>query len=66
MKRLKNICLVLVMFLIFAISIGFAALPLILSIVLGSWFWLFLYSIHIISILFIGLCCLGAKESDEA
>jgi len=66
MNTLKKICTLLLMFLIFAISIGFAGLPIILSIVLGSWFWLFLYSIHVLSILFIGLCCLGAKESDEA
>jgi hypothetical protein len=66
MNTLKKICTLLVVFLIFAISIGFAGLPVILSIVLGSWFWLFLYSIHVLSILFIGLCCLGAKESDEA
>ena len=66
MKTLKKICTLLVMFLVFAISIGFAGLPIVLSIVLGSWYWLFLYSIHVLSILFIGLCCLGAKESDEA
>lgn len=65
MKTLKKICTLLVMFLVFAISIGFAGLPIVLSIVLGSWYWLFLYSIHVLSILFIGLCCLGAKEGLE-
>ena len=64
MKRLKNICLLLVTFLIFAISIGFAALPIILG-ALFSWYWLFLYSIHLASILFIGLCCLKAKEGTD-
>ena len=65
MSKLKKICTILVMFLIFAVSIGFVGLPVILSIALGSWFWLFLYSIHVISILFIGLCCLRAKEGVE-
>lgn len=65
MKTLKKICTLLVMFLVFAISIGFAGLPIVLSIVLGSWYWLFLYSIHVLSILFISLCCLGAKEGLE-
>lgn len=65
MRKLRDICVLFVIFLIIAIGIGFAALPIVLGF-LFSWYWLFLYSIHVLSVLFIGLCCLIAKESDEA
>ncbi len=65
MKHLKSICALLVMFLIIALSISFAGLPILLSILLGSWYWLFLYSIHLLSIVFIGIGCATAPQTKE-
>ena len=65
MEKLKHICILLIMFLIIAISIGFAGLPVLLSILLGSWYWLFLYSIHLSSIIIIGVGCALAPHTEE-
>ena len=64
MEKLKNIGLLLGMFLIFVISASFTALPVILGI-LFSWYWLFLYSIHIFTIILIGICCAIAPQQKE-
>jgi len=53
-------CCVLVLLL----SIGIAVLPIILGI-LFSWYWLFLYSFHLITIIFMGLVCHFAPEGKE-
>ena len=65
MKKLRKLCALLIMFLIIAISISFAGLPVLLSILLGSWYWLFLYSIHGVSIVVIGIGCALAPHSEE-
>lgn len=64
MKQLKKITLLLFMFLIFSLSIGWAIFPVIIGALFG-WWWLFLYGIHLTSIAIIGLCCARAKEGKE-
>jgi len=64
MKQLKKITLLLFMFLILSISIGWAIFPIIIGALFG-WWWLFLYAIHLTSIIIIGLCCAKAKEGKE-
>lgn len=46
------------------LSIGIAVLPIILGI-LFSWYWLFLYSFHLITIIAMGLVCHFAPEGKE-
>ena len=53
-------CCVLVLLL----SIGITVLPIILGI-LFSWYWLFLYSFHLITIIIMGLICHFAPEGKE-
>lgn len=53
-------CCVLVLLL----SIGIAVLPIILGI-LFSWYWLFLYTFHLITIITMGLICHFAPEGKE-
>lgn len=65
MRKLRNICVLLIMFLIFVISTSLAGLPILLSILLGSWYWLFLYSIHAVSIMVLGICCGLAPYAEE-
>ena len=64
MKQLKKITLIVIMFLILSISIGWGVFPVIIS-ALFSWWWLFLYGIHLTSILIISLCCAKSKEGIE-
>ncbi len=64
MKTLKKIGTFLIMFLIFVTSFSFTALPVVLGI-LFSWYWLFLYCIHLSAILLIGICCAIAPQEKE-
>ena len=62
---MKKLFSLLGMFLILFISISLLALPVILSLAFSSWYWLILYSIHIITIVAIALVCKFAPEGIE-
>ena len=62
---MKRLLFILCIFLFIFISIGLVALPLILSLVFNSWYWLILYSIHITTIIFIAIACKFAPEEIE-
>lgn len=61
---MKKLLCILCMFLILSISIGWAIFPVIIG-ALFSWWWLFLYGVHLTSIAIIGLCCAKSKEGKE-
>ncbi len=62
---MRKLLSILCMFLIIFISISLVALPVILSLVLNSWYWLILYSIHFITIIAIALVSKFAPEEIE-
>ena len=62
---MKKLLFILCMFLVLFISVSLIALPVILSLVFNSWYWLILYSIHIVTIIAIALACKFAPEGIE-
>ena len=61
---MRKFILVICFILALLISVGLLALPIVLG-ALFSWYWLFLYSFHLITLVVIGFCCYFAPEKRE-